>query len=430
MEHAFLLKSVKVMDPEGPWNEQVVDVLIQNGVIQDIATTLDDEHARRLEGEGTVLSPGWVDGQVHFREPGEETKEGIQSGLHAAARGGFTAVAILPSTHPCVDHAGAVRNVLATASSAHAEGVPTQALPLACITEQAQGQQIAEMHDLSTAGAVGFSDDAPLDKVSVLQRALTYGTSHGKVIMDMPLDQDLNPGGLMHEGVVSTEMGLTGIPSEAETIRVRRNLDVLKYAGGRLHLTDLSCAESIALVKAAKQDGLDVSCSTTAMHLCYTDEDLRGFQGVLKMRTPFRSAADRDALCAGVLDGTIDMVVSDHRPEDLENHDVEFMLSPHGMASLSSAFALALHGLVATSSDVESALGALLRAWTIGPRHVLSQAQATIDRGASCDLTWFHPTQPHRPHHASKGVNLPPLPNDLVGEVKGVFLEERHWLAD
>lgn len=428
MEQAILLKSVRVQDPDGPWHRQVVDVLLRQGQIADIAPDIQSPDARVCEAKGSWISAGWVDGQAHFREPGEETKEGLIQGLRAASQGGFSSVAVLPSTHPCVDHAAAVRNVLAAADRAHQQGVPARALPLACVTEQAQGKQLAEMHDLSEAGAVAFTDDAPQDRVGVLQRALTYGEVHQKTIVDDPLDRELNAGGLMHEGVVSTEMGLIGIPTEAETIRVTRDLDVLRYAGGRLHLSILTSAEGVELVRKAKQEGLPVTCGTTALHLAFCDEHLRGFVGTLRVRSPFRSSTDRDALRKAVLDGTIDMVVSDHRPEDLEHHDVEFMLNPEGVASLPSAFALALSGLTEASS-LEEATEALVRAFTEGPRGVLSLTPHSIQTGAPCDLTWFHPSESHAPHVGTRGVNLPPLEEGLKGQILGVFQDTRHWIA-
>ena len=428
MEHLFLLKSVRVIDPEGPWHNKVVDVLLDHGRIADIGEAISHPEAQELQVSGSCLSRGWIDGQVHFREPGDETKEGISQGLRAAAQGGFASVAILPSTRPCVDHSSAVRNVLSLASRAHAEGVPTAALPLACVTEQAQGQQLSEMHDLGMAGAVGFTDDAPLDHVGALQRALTYGEMHGKVIIDVPYDRELNAGGIMHEGIVSTEMGVLGIPSESVTIRVARNLDILKYAGGRLHLSILTTAAGVALVRQAKKEGLHVTCGTTALHLMYTENDLRDFNGSLRVSSPFRSKEDREALREGVVDGTIDLVVSDHRPEDLEHHDVEFMLSPEGVASLPSAFALALTGLFEHTNDIERACDALVRTLTQGPEKVLTTSSACIKQGERINATWFHPEQPHVPNHATRGVNLPPLPSDLTGVVLGVFRDDRAWI--
>jgi len=429
MEHPILLKSVRVVDAGGPWHNRVVDVLLDQGQIADIQPQLTSPKARELHVPGSSISTGWVDGQAHFREPGEETKEGLAHGLMAASQGGFTSVAVLPSTDPCVDHAGAVRNLLATSQRANQNGTPAIALPLACITEHGQGKQLAEMHDLSEAGAVAFHDDAPQDRIGLLQRALTYGEAHGKAIVDVPLDRDLNAGGLMHEGLVSTEMGLVGIPSQAETLRVARDLDILKYAGGRLHLSPLTTAESVELVRQAKAQGLPVTCGTTALHLAYCDEDLRGFVGTLRVESPFRSASDRDALRQGVLDGTVDVVVSDHRPEDLEHHDVEFMLSPEGIASLPSAFGLALTGLLHAASNPDEAVEALVRAFTQGPSTVLSLPQGHVEKGADINLTWFHSELSHEPHNASRGANLPPVPEGALGQVLGVFRENRLWVA-
>ena len=230
---------------------------------------------------------------------GKRPKKSMEHGLRAATQGGYTSVAVLPSTTPRVDHASAVRNVLALARRAYDKGVPTEALPMACLSEHGRGEQLAEMHDMSEAGAVAFSDDASIDRVSLLQRALTYSNVHGKAVVDLPLDRDMNPGGLMHEGVTSTEMGLTGIPAEAETMRVQRDLDLAKYTEGRLHLSVVTAAESVALIRNAKRSGLKVTCGTTAAHLAFCDEDLAGFEGTLRVPMPFRSKEDREALRQG-----------------------------------------------------------------------------------------------------------------------------------
>ena len=248
------------------------------------------------------------------------------------------------------------------------------------------------MSDMAHHGAVAFTDDAPMDRVGALQRALTYSRAHGKTVMDLPLETDLNHGGVMHEGLVSTEMGLLGIPVEAEVLRVSRDLEVLRHAGGQLHFSIVTAAQSLDLIREAKAEGLSVTCGTTAGHLVYIDEDLRGFQGTLKVRAPFRAASDRTALRNGVLDGTIDMVVSDHRPEDLEHHDVEFVLSPNGMAGLSSAFALTVHGLAQETSQ-DNAHAAAVRAWSSGPRQVLGLDEAPIAAGNPANLTWHAPKQ-------------------------------------
>ena len=246
--------------------------------------------------------------------------------------------------------------------------------------------------------------------------------------MDLPLETDLNHGGVMHEGLVSTEMGLLGIPVEAEVLRVSRDLEVLRHAGGQLHFSIVTAAQSLDLIREAKAEGLSVTCGTTAGHLVYTDEDLRGFQGTLKVRAPFRAASDRKALRQGVLDGTIDMVVSDHRPEDLEHHDLEFVLSPNGMAGLSSAFALTLHGLGQDTAH-NKAHAAAVRAWSSGPREVLGLAHATIEAGSPADLTWYAPEAAHHVQVPTKAANTPPLPQGLKCAVRGVVHGTKHWVA-
>ena len=183
------------------------------------------------------------------------------------------------------------------------------------------------------------------------------------------------------------------------------------------------------MVREAKRVGLQVTCSTTAAHLMFCDEDLAGFVGTLRVSSPLRAKSDRDALREGVLDGTIDMVVSDHRPEDLEHYDVEFMLSPDGMATLPSAFSLALSGLKESTSDSKAAVEALVAAMTQGPRNVLSLTPSHLEAGQKCDLTWFHPDMKHRSHGGTKGVNLPPLKEGQTGQVLGVFHANRSWTA-
>ena len=428
MEQALLLKQLQVLDPSSPWHGQVVDILVNQGQIADIAPHLEAPSAKVLEGRGAVVSQGWVDGQVHFREPGEETKEGLAHGLQVAAAAGMTQVALLPSTHPPVDHAMAVESLLAKGAKAQASGCPTTVLPMGCVTEQGQGQQLAEMSDMAHHGAVAFTDDAPMDRVGALQRALTYSRAHGKTVMDLPLETDLNHGGVMHEGLVSTEMGLLGVPVEAEVLRVSRDLEVLRHAGGQLHFSIVTAAQSLDLIREAKAEGLSVTCGTTAGHLVYIDEDLRGFQGTLKVRAPFRAASDRTALRNGVLDGTIDMVVSDHRPEDLEHHDVEFVLSPNGMASLSSAFALTVQGLAQETSQ-ENARAAAVRAWSSGPRNVLGLDHTPIAAGNAANLTWHAPEAAHHIEVPTKAANTPPLPEGLTCAVRGVVHGTKHWVA-
>jgi dihydroorotase len=207
----------------------------------------------------------------------------------------------------------------------------------------------------------------------------------------------------MHEGITSTHMGVVGNPTASETMRIKRDLDVLRYTGGRLHFSCISSAESVSLIREAKKEGLAVTCATSAHHLFFVDEDLSAFDGTLKTVPPFRSTADREALCAGVLDGTIDALASDHRPEDLEHHDVEFMLASNGMAGIESVFPVALASLGATPE----AHSAIIQALTAGPRAVLGLDVPHIAVGAAANLTWYHPAQAGSETKVSAAENHP-----------------------
>ena len=430
MEHIVLLKSVLVWDPRGPWHNQCVDILLKQGIVESVGASLEaPEGCQILQHEGSMVSPGWIDGQVHFREPGEETKEGLHAGLQAASAGGFCHVAVLPSTTPPMDGAAAMQWVHAATQRANDSGVPAKALPMACMTERREGKQLTEMHDLQQAGAVAFTDDAPIDRPGLLQRALTYAQTHGLTVIDQPHDGDLNAGGVMHEGVASTSMGLTGSPAEAESIRVARDLDILRYTGGRLHLAVLSSRKGVELVREAKAEGLAVTCGTSAAHLMCCDEDLQGFNGLLRNTPPYRSKDDQIALVNGVMDGTIDVVVSDHRPENLESHDVEFMLSPDGMASLPSAFALAWTGLTNAVEGQDKALTALMHALTTRPARQFGIQLPTLQEGEPVCMTWFHPNAPHQPGEGTRGANLFEDSTKLRGSVLGVFHGARSSVA-
>ena len=231
-------------------------------------------------------------------------------------------------------------------------------------------------------------------------------------VMTCPLELGLNAHPQMHEGATSTHMGVVGNPHVSETMRIKRDLDVLRYTGGKLHFTCISTAESVELIRAAKVEGLQVSCATSAHHLFFVDEDLSAFDGTIKTLPPFREHADRESLCAGVLDGTIDAIISDHRPEDLEHHDVEFMLATHGMVGIETVYPVAKAALA--HAEDATAEAAIVRALTTGPRSVLGWDTPHIEVGAKADLTWFHPSHAAAQHRVTKGANRPEYRNRAV----------------
>lgn len=396
-----IIKGVTIIDPNGPHHGTRKDIRIQDGTIAAIEDALEaSPNAEVWHEEGAYLSSGWVDLQADFADPGFEQKEGLENGLKAAAAGGFTHVVLNVNQDPVPDTKSNIAYLVS-----RAQGQSTRLLPLGTVSKGAKGKQLSEMRDLAAAGAVGFSDDAPLDSVEMLRRALEYSHGMDQPVMTCPLELGLNAHPQMHEGVTSTHMGVVGNPHVSETMRVKRDLDVLRYTGGKLHFTCISTAESVQLIREAKAEGLQVTCATSAHHLFFVDEDLSTFDGTIKTLPPFREAADREALCAGVLDGTIDAIISDHRPEDREHHDVEFMLASHGMVGIETVYPVAKAALA--HAEEGAAEAAIIRALTAGPRAVLGWDAVHIEVGATADLTWFHPTHPATSHRVTKGENAP-----------------------
>lgn len=419
MENHIVIKDVRVIDLGGQFNGKTVSIRVKGGVIEEIGKDLKESGAEVWSGKGLCASPGWMDGQAHFRDPGLELKEGLERGLDAAAAGGFTDVAVLPSTSPVVDNKAHVSSII---SRADVCGAVPSVHPLGCISEHRGGKQLAELNDMASVGAIGFSDDGPVQRPGLVQRALEYLKPSGDVIVVQPIEGDINPGATMHEGAISTAMGLTGSPTEAETMRLKRDLDILSYTGGRMHIPVLSSAEGVKLVKAAKKKGLAVTASTTPHHLVFTDEDLMGFDGTLRVSPPIRSKADRKALLAGLADGTIDSVCSDHRPENPENHDVEFVLSPLGISGIESTFA-ALN-TVAEKADITRRIDAISNA----NRRVFNLPEVHIEEGAEAKISIFDPKADFCHSGISAGVNDPWKDrNDLKGQVYGVVNGNRSF---
>jgi dihydroorotase len=394
-----IIKSVTITDPGGPHNGTTKDVHVRDGVIIDIQDAVPSSPAASEWKEaGAHLSIGWMDLQADFADPGYEQKEGLANGLRAARAGGFTHVVLNVNQHPVPDTKSNIAYLIARSA-----GLDAHLLPMGTVSKGRDGMHLSEMRDLAQAGAVAFSDDAPLNSVEMLRRALEYSHGLPHPIITCPLELGLNGHPQMHEGFTSTHMGVVGNPTASETMRIKRDLDILRYTGGKLHFSCISAAESVELIREAKSEGLSVTCATSAHHLFFVDEDLSTFDGTLKTLPPFRATKDRAALCDGLLDGTIDALVSDHRPEDLEHQDVEFMLSSHGMAGIESVFPVALAGL----AHANDAHGAIIRALTEGPRRVLGLDTPHIEVGAAANLTWYHPAQSGAIPEVSLAENRP-----------------------
>lgn len=413
MENHILIKDARVIDLGGSFNGKKVSIRIQNGIISEIGKDLKPKKAKVWAEENLCVSPGWMDGQAHFRDPGEELKEGLLRGLDAASAGGFTDVVILPSTNPVIDNKASVAYLISRSIEG---GAVTSALPLGCISEQRKGGQLAEMLDMVEAGAIGFSDDKPVERAGLIQMALEYLRPSGNVLVIQPMEKDINPGASMHEGAMSTALGLKGSPTEAETMRLKRDINILEYTGGRLHIPVISSADSVKLIKEAKKKGIAVTASTTPHHLMFTDEEIACFDGTFRVEPPLRDKADRKALRAALADGTIDGVCSDHRPENPENNDVEFVLSPNGIAGISSTFPALL--TACEKADITRVIDAISNA----NRRIFNIPEVHIEEGAEAKITLFNPKGNHNCPGISAGVNNPwKERDDLQGVVYGII---------
>jgi dihydroorotase len=407
---ALLLKQARVIDPGGPYHNKVVDILINKGRIEKIGARIPAGKERVVESDNLHVSLGWYDTSAHFREPGNEQKETIRSGLDAAAAGGFTAVNALPSTDPFTDSNSAVEFMLNTA-----KGHSVQLYPLGALSKGGNGEQLAELFDMHKSGAIGFTDDGSIPNTRLVMLALQYQKQFNSTVVVYPSDMDLATGGQMHEGVESVRAGMKGLPAIAEEIQLARDLRLQAYSGGHLHVGTVSTAAGVALIKEAKQQGANVTCAVAAHNLLFTDAAVSGFDSRYKMMPPLRSKDHVDALIAGLKDGTIDGICSDHRPEDVEHKILEFDQAAFGACTIEHAFAAAN-----TALRMHMKIGAIVERFSHGPRKAFRLPLTRIQKGEPAELTYFDPTLSYFAETKySKGVASPYEGMELVGKVLG-----------
>lgn len=410
----LLLRQVNVLDPGGPLHNATTDLHIVSGRLVKAGQRLPKGDAEVLQVKGLHVSPGWVDLRAHFRDPGEEYKEDLQSGLDAAAAGGYTAVAVLPSTRPVVDNRASVEYLLRKGL-----GHPVQVLPIGALTKGGAGEELAELYDMQQAGARAFSDDLnPLGNARLMMLALQYALNFDGRVMALPLDADLAANGQMHEGMMSTRLGVPGIPAMAEAVRLARDLQLLEYTGSRLHVDTLSTAAGVQLVREAKARKLRITASVAAHHLMLDDGVLRGFDTVYKVMPPLRSPEHIDALREGVKDGTIDSIVSDHRPEDIEHKRIEFGQAAFGAIGLETAYAVANTALKSMVTPRR-----LLERFCHGPRTVLGLPVPHLVEGEPLEATFFAPEhrwQFTRDAIVSRSGNSPFIGHRFIGKAMGI----------
>lgn len=330
-----LIQKATIIDPTSAFHRQTVDVLIEDGIIQSIAPQIEvAPNVLRVEREQLHLSRGWFDSSVSFGEPGFEARETLENGLRVAALSGFCSVVLQPNTEPVNDRADAIAWVKSKAAN-----TAVDLYPMGALTKNAKGQELAELFEMQKAGAVGFGDyQNDISNAQLLKLALQYTQDFNGLVVVFSMEPNLRGKGVVNEGIPATRLGLKGMAALAEEIQIARNLSLLEYTGGRLHLATVSSAGSAALIQQAKAKGMKVSCSVSVAHLVLNDEVLDGFDTRFKLLPPLRSEADRQALVKAVLDGTIDAITADHQPIETEGKKLEFDLAAYGSIGLESAF--------------------------------------------------------------------------------------------
>lgn len=376
----LLIRQARVVDPRSEYNDQVVDVLIQDGILQNIGKDIDAEGAQVVEGKGLHIAPGFTDIFADYREPGYEHKETIASGLDAAAAGGYTHVMVVPNTNPTTSTKSTVQYLIK-----RAQGHAVNLHPLGALTKDTEGKVLAEMLDMHANGAIAFTDGwKPVQNANLMLKGLEYVKAFNGTLLQIPADAALSEGGLMHEGPVSTRLGMAGIPTLAETILLHRDIELLRYTGSRLHVTGISSAEGVEMIRKAKAEGLNITCSVTPYHLALNDEALTTYNSQYKVNPPIRSEADRQALVAALADGTIDCIASHHRPQEWDAKTKEFEYASDGMNIQEAAFSIAYKAV-----EGKVSLSRLVDAIAVKPREIFGLGANGLKKDGQADITIF-----------------------------------------
>ena len=413
----ILIRQARIIDRESTHHRQTTDILISDGSIERIGNLGHIQADQTIEADGLHASPGWVETFADCGEPGHEQRETLETAAQAAAAGGFTHLFVLPDTQPALHDRSLVTYIREKQTS-----TPVTLHPIGAVTRNTEGQELAEMYDMKNAGAVAFSDGHhPVQSAGLLIKALQYIKAFDGVLIQVPDDRSVAPHGLMHEGIVSTRLGLAGKPALAEELIIARDIKLARYAESRIHFTGVSLPKSIEYISRARQGGIDVTCAVTPQHLYFCDTDLEGYDTLLRIDPPFRTAQDREALLKALLDGRIDCVSSHHQPHELDRKACEFAYASPGMTGLETCFG----ALGAVGIPTERIVELICH----NPRRIFGLPPATLKEGGEADLTLFQPDTAYtftKEHVRSRSSNTPFLGKELKGTVLGI-LHKGRW---
>ena len=414
-----IIREANIIDSESPFHNQTVDILIVDGSIKKIGASLSNtDNAKEIKLDNLHISQGWFDSSVSLGEPGFEDRETIANGLDVAAKSGFTAIALQPNSYPIIDNQSQINFV-----KSKGIGFATELFPIGALSKGSEGKDMAELFDMKNAGAIAFGDyNKSLDNANLLKIVLQYVQDFDGLVIAFPQDSNIKGNGVANEGVVSTRLGLKGIPNLAEELQIARNLFLLEYTGGKLHIPAISTSKSVALIQEAKAKGLNITCSAAVHHLVLTDEKLENFDTRCKVSPPLRTETDRQALVAGILNNSIDMITSDHNPIDIEHKKMEFDLAKDGTIGLESAF-----GALLTILPLEKVIEKLTAGKT-----TFGIEKQTIAEGKKANFSLFNPEGKSiftKESILSKSKNSAFLGTEIKGKVYGIYNQGKLVLA-
>ena len=418
----LLIKSVKIIDTNSKYHNKIVDVFIKNGKIEKIAKSI--KSCKESLNNGTEieysannlhLSPGWFDLHANFSEPGNEQKETLESGSKAAIKGGFTGVMIMPNTTPSLDNKGMIKFI----QNATTKNI-VDILPAGNLTKKQEGNELVEMHDMNKAGCLVFTDDKKsIKRNEILKIAMLYAKDCNALIMNYPNENSIANDGYMHEGTISTKLGIKGIPALAEEMMVNRDISICEYTNSRFHLCYISTKGSAEKIKKAKTKGLKITTDVALHNLFLTDEAINNFDTRYKVMPPLRTKKDNKALIKALKEGTIDVITTDHSPQDDEHKRVEFDNAADGIIGLESAF-----GLLGKYLLPHLGLSQLIEKIAINPRKILGLNEATLVEGNTANITLFNPDlewEFTKGDIKSKSNNTPFVGEKLKGKALAIF---------
>ncbi len=409
-----LVKQARIIDPTSPYHKRVQDIFINAGRISHISDTIQEEADQVVSVQDIHVSPGWVDVFANFGDPGYEHKETLETGSRAAAAGGFTDVFLIPNTRPVIDSKTQVEYLnsrpSALAATVHAIGA---------ISKNIEGKELAEMYDMHKSGAAAFGDGIrPVQSAGLLLKALQYVKAFDGVIIQLPDDQSVGANGLMHEGIISTQLGLAGKPIIAEELLVARDIKLARYTASRLHFTGVTSPRSLEYIRRAKDSGLQVTCSVTPYHLFFNDSDLQEYDTNLKVFPPLRTATEQSALQQAVADGTVDCIATHHMPQDYDNKVLEFEYAKNGMTGLETCYPV-LKTILPSVSE-ERWVELLCR----NARRIFGLPQPVVKENEDARLTLFSPSgssQFNSKTFYSRSANSAFIGTALSGAVTGTI---------